>query len=282
MSKGLERLKEIGAQKIYEETHIPIEHVQAIIHESFDGFSRVQFLGFVSILEREYNEDLSDLRAHGLENFEPLSDTLNGDSVFISPKRKKRYTFLYILLALLAIGSVAYMKLYLPQEATEVPDDVNSVVVNIEEIAQLSQKSLTDENLTTDLSKSSSEANATTDMSAQSNATDARSGTEAPKENQESALEPTSLKLSSNSKLWIGYIDVATNRHYNKIFQGDFSLDANKSWLLVFGHKFVEIHIDESVVEVKKQESLRFLYEDGKVEPLTLQEFKRLNRGRTW
>jgi len=37
MSEALDRLKKLGAQKIYEDTHIPINQVQAILYENFDG-----------------------------------------------------------------------------------------------------------------------------------------------------------------------------------------------------------------------------------------------------
>jgi len=261
MSKGLERLKEIGAQKIYEETHIPIQHVQAIIHESFDGFSRVQFLGFVSILEREYNEDLSELRLRGLEEFEPFQDALEGESVFISTKKKKRFTFAYILLALALFGAVAYFKFYLPDEPLQTPQKHSLPVVNVE----------TNESNASDINQSSADFNSSVELNA----------TKEPEIIEEKIVEP-SLNFYSKSKLWLGYIDVSTNKHYNKVFSGEFELDAKKSWLLVFGHKFVDIVTHESRVEVNKENTLRFLYEDGEITPLNLEEFKRLNRGRAW
>lgn len=264
MSKGLERLKEIGAQKIYEETHIPIQHVQAIIHESFDGFSRVQFLGFVSILEREYNQDLSDLRLRGLEEFEPFKDTLGSDSVFISVKKKKGLSFVYILLALLIVGGAAYMKLNSSSDSEQTPQEQALPVVSVE-INESNESTIVQTQ--SDINLTQNETNSTLDINATL---------------KEEPAVPSVLKFYSKSKLWIGYIDVSTNKHYNKTFSGEFELDAKKSWLLVFGHKFADIVIDERRIEVNKEDSLRFLYEDGEITPLTMQEFKRLNRGRAW
>ena len=72
MSSGLEKLRSIGAQKIHEQTHIARQHAQALLHESFDDMSRIHFLGFISILEREYSVDLSDLKAKAVKSL-PLS-----------------------------------------------------------------------------------------------------------------------------------------------------------------------------------------------------------------
>jgi hypothetical protein len=46
MNSDLNKLKEIGAQKIYEQTHVSKEHVQSILHSSFEGLSKVQFFRF--------------------------------------------------------------------------------------------------------------------------------------------------------------------------------------------------------------------------------------------
>ena len=91
---GLQRLKEIGAQKIYEDTHIPVEHIQAILHESFDGLSKIHFIGFISILQREYNIDLSELKNAGVAYYDeknPLEETLK-DGIFIAPKKSRNFS----------------------------------------------------------------------------------------------------------------------------------------------------------------------------------------------
>ena len=41
MSSGIDKLQELGAQKIYEQTHVSKEHVQAILHNSFEGLNKV-------------------------------------------------------------------------------------------------------------------------------------------------------------------------------------------------------------------------------------------------
>lgn len=88
MSKDLKKLKSLGAQKIHEDTHIALRYVQSVIYESFEGLTKVQFLGFISILEREYQLDLSLLKIKGLEYFE---DDASHGKVFVVPEKKNKF-----------------------------------------------------------------------------------------------------------------------------------------------------------------------------------------------
>ena len=270
MNEGLERLQAIGAQKIYEKTHIPAQHVQALLHESFDSFSKVQFMGFISILQREYQVDLTELRHKGLESFQTQKQMPEDEGIFIAPKRKKNSTLVYITLVLLIFLGVAYFKMNSKNEASMLPEVDNALIMDAQKNIQLIDEN--ESNLSNvEINGSQEDANAT--QIAQE---------ELQEELQEEQKSEKSLKFSTKTKLWLGYIDLQTNKRYNKIFTGEFELDAKKSWLLVFGHSFVDIEVNGELVTLSAKGSLRFLYEDEKLQPLTLTEFKKLNRGRTW
>lgn len=57
-----EILEEHTLESISERTRIPIENLESLVHGEWDRLKKVQALGFISILEREYGADLSDLR----------------------------------------------------------------------------------------------------------------------------------------------------------------------------------------------------------------------------
>lgn len=108
MSDGFDKLKEVGAQAIHEKTHITREHVQAILHDSFEGMNKVQFLGFISILERDYAVNLNDLKIRGLDYFLNItSKNQQNSSVFIETKSKAKNTP-YIIMALLVLVITAF------------------------------------------------------------------------------------------------------------------------------------------------------------------------------
>ena len=90
MNKGLKKLKSIGSQKIHETTHISKAHVQAILDEKFDNLHSVQLAGFVSILEREYDIDLSELKNNAILYFnENIQEDLEEKNVNVRSEERR-------------------------------------------------------------------------------------------------------------------------------------------------------------------------------------------------
>ena len=265
-SDGVQKLQEVGAQKIYEDTHIPVDQIQAILHESFEGLEKVQFIGFVSILEREYGVDLSELKQKGIVfyNEKKSTDTITEDGIFIAPKKQKNFTLFYILLALVALivalyYTVEYADKNMKNSQFEENITAGSVNKELQKIAADVNISKKDEN------KTLQDVN-TTQKSAVK---------------VEKAVQK-SLKIIARSKVWMGYIDVETNKKYQKTFTGEFDLDPNKEWLLIFGHGYIDVIVDAEKKEFNLKTTLRLLYKNGTITQLSVDEFKRLNRGHSW
>ena len=265
MSEELDLLREIGAQKIYEDTHISLKHAQSVIHESFEGLTKVQFLGFISILEREYNQDLSVLKEKGLAYFEdePVKE-VSTSSVFVEPIRAKSPTPIYIFIALFVFILVAYFSIGGgSQEPAQAKID-NAAIVNAqkninpaayESNSSDSNNTLTDENNTIPL---------------------------VVVEEVEPVVVPPSLKIIARAKLWVGYIDRTEDIKKQTIIEESLELDPSKEWLLSLGHGHVDIAINGELQEFRLPTNVRFLYKNGELKKLTFRDFKILNEGRVW
>jgi len=270
MSEELDRLKDIGAQKIYEDTHIPVEHVQAILYESFEGLSKVQFIGFLSILEREYGEDLSRVRAHGLEYFDEKSmpdELITDDSIFILSRRKKNLTIIYILLAIALFVLAMYFTTKTATDTLNTHTQENELIQNINKEVIVAESNLT-------------EANATETNTTDENITQPAEVTK--KVIQEPKAVIKSFEIEARTKVWLGYVDVQTNKKYQKTFTGNFELDPTKEWLMIFGHGYVNITINKETQKFNDKNTLRLLYKDGTIKKVTTDEFKALNKGYAW
>ena len=57
-----EDLQNLGTEKIHEKTHISRDKLELILTKSYGEIRRVQFMGFLSILEREFGIDLNGIR----------------------------------------------------------------------------------------------------------------------------------------------------------------------------------------------------------------------------
>lgn len=263
MSEGLEKLQAIGAQAIYEKTHIPVGHVQAILHESYDGLNKIQFTGFISILEREYNLDLNSVKLKGIAYFDGEKEVHEDESIFVKVQPKRSYKVLYIIIAVV-VFLVFLFTFYADSKEVAEP------VVNENEIIQKVKEKVVDEVNNSDVQESNEsvvETNTTVVVEEV-----------VPQEE----VAPKSFVIKTHRKLWIGYIELDTNKKHQTVFKKEFSLDPNRDWLITLGHGYVDFEINGQEYTYKSEKGLKFVYKEGEFKPISLEEFKRFNRGYVW
>ena len=270
MSTTFDDLKKRGAQKISEETHIPIQYVKSILENKFDTFSKIQFMGFISILEREYKLSLEDLKKIGLEYFAEQNINQSENRLFVVPEKTKQNKLLYI-----SIIVVVFLLVVIYSFSTKPDVEADDKLIDDERIESVVEEMST----TADTNKTEvEELNATIKTSQEVNSSK-RSKIE--KLAVEEAVEKT-FTVEPKSKVWFGYIDINTNKKYAKVTSKPIELDPNKDWLLLFGHGYVDMYINDKIQKFDSRNYLRFLYKNGTLKHISLKEFKRFNRGRKW
>ena len=285
MLEELNKLRDIGAQKIYEDTHISLKYVQSIIHESFEGLTKVQFLGFVSILEREYSVDLSLLRKKGLEYFdeEALNTTIE-TPVLGRMEPKKNFTFYYVVIVLLIFAAAVYYSFGLTQEKS--PDKkidnsaINSAKKNIEQTLP-EEIVTTDENSSLRTEQNTTILEETNQTAVEVNTTKAEI-IKPVKISEKVVKKNESLIIRTKKRLWIGYINKTDNIKKQLIIKQYLTLDSSKEWLLSLGHGYVTLEYNAKKISYKQSKNMFFHYKNGELKQLSSKEFKKLNKGRLW
>jgi len=269
MSMGLEKLLSIGIDKIHEQTHITKKHIDAVLNERFEDLSKVQFLGFISIFQREYGVDLDDLRQKGLEFYNQTITTISEDSsIFISKEKKKSTNFIYVGIVAILFLVVVAVSLFDSSDSFEEIKEVDAVDNTTIKTAQVNMQTYKqsikaeDKNITLE-KKVILDENITQDK-------------------PEAIKEPDIFIIKPKRKVWIGYIDLSNHKRYQKTLKNELELDTKKDWLLVLGNSNVKFDVNGDVVKFKTKYNLRLLYRDAKLTKITLDEFKRLNRGKKW
>ncbi len=268
MNEGLERLRSIGAQRIHEETHIARKHVQAILHESFEGMQRVQLLGFISIMEREYGVELEGLRQKAQEYFDieeqehPQEEPSYKKELLVSTKPISKTT----ILTAVAAGVLAVVVLILlfgnSQDEQKGAQSLNATVAQ-----QAPTQPTADENS----SQSTPEAKEVSE----------------PEFQEQKVMQPKkavqkSFRIIPKSKVWVGYIDLSNGKKTQKIISDPLELNASKDYLLTFGHGYIDIDVNGKLKEFKEPQSVKFIYQSGELRQIDAQEFKRYNKGKLW
>ncbi len=276
MSEELTKLKSLGTQNIYEDTHIPIVYINAILSNNFGSFQKVQFLGFISILEKEYNLDLSDVRATGLTSFK--DDNLE-EGIFIVSKKDNKKINIYALIAIFIVILLILFKMDFFGDSEVVNPVVDDVLIN--KVQESIKPIIVPNPVLIDKLQETIRPIVAVDevnLTEESNASEEIVAIEIPV-----VLEIVkSFKIVPKFKVWLGYIDVKTNKKKQKIFRGEMELDPDKKWLLVFGHTNIDMYINGEIVKMNLQNNVRYLYEDSKIKAISTREFKKLNRGHKW
>jgi len=271
MNDGLNKLKEIGTQKIYEQTHISKVHIQAILHNSFENLTKVQIIGFISILEREYKVDLSETIEIANTYFNQLSkneENVNKE-IFVAVREVKgNNNALYIVIIIFILSLALYFSL---KDSIIVDEEIdNTLIKNVKE------KVMKEENITK-IVISPKELNVT---QIDIQASEIKKIEIIEDEKLKNKVTIKSLNILPKTKVWVGYINIDNNKHYQIVVKKSLELDANKNWLFLFGHNQVEFEINNQIVATER--SIRFSYIDSKIKAITLEEFKKLNKGSKW
>lgn len=272
--KSFEDLQELGASSIHERTHITRAKLEQLLHKSFSELNRVQFMGFVSILEREYGVDLSALR-HEFEEYADLhgDEDVSKPSVVLQASSNSRKWWVFgsviAIILLMVIGSMTQRELsvapkdeIMTLESAGIEADINASDMNTSEANTTIESNVTEEKvipLLEDQNKSVSD-----DSSAQ-------------------ALSIKNvLSIKPASKVWVGKMDLETGEKTQKVTKDPIVIDTAKNWLFIFGHGRLDIVTSEGKITIKERNRVWFSYENGLLKQLTSEQFNDKNKGSGW
>lgn len=275
MSEGLEKLKSIGAQKIYEKTHIARANVESILEKSFDKIPKVQFKGFISILEREYKVDLQDL----VREFEQYTAKEREIAVHLAPEIKKEYikfdqkTIISLLAATLIIGYLIISSLvHKGSEPVEVNNtEIETAKANLEH-NDTAPTVVIDTNESNDTNKSI-DINTTQAVKPVQTAL----MTQPLDDNKTAKLEIVPAKT-----LWLSYTQEGSFKPTQSTISKTFALDSSKNYLVELGHGFEKIDLGTTTKEYNEQSKKYFKYKNGEFTELSRAEFKELSKEKSW
>lgn len=269
MNEILQRLHEEGVDKVHEKTRIAHENIKKLLAEDYDAFSKVQFMGFVSIIEREYHVELQSLRDAFYEATGSSVDITPLPAAFVTPReRSKPQRNLMIVLALMIAGVIAY---YFIAPSSQSPEPV---AIEDETIMQVKTRL---DVITEEKAQKASEANASEAL----NTTLADMNVTEPAL-EDKALEEAKVLIMPKRRVWMGLISQPDGKRIQKIIETPYELNTSKEWLIVFGHGHIDIESNNELLEFEDRNKLWFLFEGGALKQIDRETFKMRNQGRNW
>jgi len=267
-----EDLQTLGTEKIHERTHISRDKLELLLTKSYAEIGRVKFMGFMSILEREYGIDLSDIKEEYTEFRRNHEEKLpSAPSVILQATSNSRPKLLIagvvLILALMVGGYIVQNKM-----SSEPHEDVMKLTTSAVQVPdEAIELNATDTNAT-----DTNETNITTVATAA-----VKIGKNDSNETQ-SFVTGKSLIIRPVYKVWYGMIDMASGARIQKVTSDPIIVDTTKNWLIVLGHGRIEIDTSEGKTELKEKDTVRFIYENGTLKKLSEEDFIGRNGGKSW
>ncbi|WP_281951515.1 hypothetical protein [Nitrosophilus kaiyonis] len=272
----LDKLKEKDIEEIYHKTYIARKYIKALLDKDFSKFDRLKALGFVKIIEREFNYDLSDLKKEIDEYFakksliKPKDEDQNLETINETDNNKKENKKYLILIILIIILIALFFIIFNGKKETKKEKVENKQKVKKEKF--FSNEKNESETKTQSIQESESEENVT--ISDEVNKT-------VSKEIKTEAILPT-IAIIPKQKVWIGIIYLDDYSRKNYITSFPIELNSSRDQLIVTGHGNIKIDIDGNITDYNSKGKLRFLYRAGELEKIDKETFIRFNRGKNW
>ena len=314
-----EILEEQSVKAISKKTNISEENIECIMAEDFSSLAKAKALGFISILERDYNADLKILKEKALSYYEEHADeeSINIALPRIEEKRGRSKWFSFLMLGLLAYASWYFFTQFdkkmlgtiLPfsedKVETTASKDVETPIEAVKEEKVQQSTSETEESLSITNALTSTQTDATgaqTDIIVASiDPAESVRGSEAIEVTQQEmnknthslpesrvdevvvSKEVETIVLMPESRLWFGIIDISTKKRDHFSISSKYEIDVKeKSWLVATSSAPFSFINQEETQEFNDAKEHYFKVSKAGVESLSKSEYVSRGGYRKW
>ena len=301
-------LEKIGLQEVCKKTHIEVKQLEFMINRQYDKLNKINTIGFVKILSREYKLDLTDW----LEGFydywaDHNEEDAGKDKIFVranSDRSSKKAAWLFLLLCLIAgIFTVASIfKEQIHFDINGLLGKIKSVDSNqssgtfqsppvVQEAASSLGVKVEERILESNSSNSSVQAvvvKIDENLSRKTETNDTNTMSTAPLPNVPESnvtlvnVAKTNAIIAPTKRIWIGFINLENMNRKESTNDQNITVDLTKRQLIKTGNGFFKLSYDGSIEDFTEQGSTRFLVENGEIKKISEEKFIELNKGKNW
>jgi len=307
-----EMLTKYSAKEIGKKTKISEENIELLLSEDFGSLAKAKALGFISIIEREYSIDMSEVKKSALEyytthNHEDDSIVLNNPLAEEQNKRSKWVIFL--LLGLLALATWYFFTQFDKKMLNSMISFSENETKNIfTDNTQNSEKKETIENnITTIKTSPTMQIDKMNDVDSKTekifidtelnntikkqsfNIVDTaprKVTVQTASEIQNTMvreIKPNKITLKPDNRLWFGMINIDTKKRKNSIISDDFTIDVqDTSWLIATSSAPFSFVNDNETKEYNDAQKHYFKVSDQGIESLSRDEYIAQGGYRKW
>ena len=243
-----EILEENSTQAISKKTMISEENIELLLAEDFSSLTKAKAMGFISILERDFNADLSALKKAALTYYDSrkgLDESINIALPRVEERKERSKLFPLLMLGLLAYASWYFFTQFDKKTlGTLLPFGDNKLETSVtqvrtEDVGALSiDKALAEtpadaSGAQTEIVVASLEPKKVVARTTTSNTQEHFVSTSTKHRKVHALIRNRKIVLLPERKLWFGLIDIDTGKREHFSITKQYKIDVTKkSWLL--------------------------------------------------
>lgn len=300
MDKDIKMLEKIGLQEVCRKTHIEVKQLEYMINNQFDKLNKINTLGFVKILSREYKLDLTDW----LEGFydywadHKAEEESKKNKIFIranSDRSYKKLAWFFLLMmfiaGLFAVVSIFKIDIDLEsllektkfetqiagyQSAPVVQEAAKSLGVKVEErVIETNGTNTTVEAVIVNIDDNATQRIESNESNISFNKVEEKNTTI-------STISKNKAMILPKRKIWVGSISLDNFSRQITSDDKNLTIDLTKKQLIKTGNGYFILSYDGTDEDFTEQGSTRFLVENGTIKKISEESFIALNKGKNW
>ena len=232
-------------EEISKKTKISPISLRFIRNKEFDKIPRVKFFGFLNIIEKEFNVDLSDLKEE-YNNFNPQKDSKPTQEIKIETSKNKNFLLIILAIILLIIGGFLLykenqQKSTQPKSQTElnISNDINST------------------NTTKQIQNNPISNNTNSNNTNEKNLT-----LQTPKKESNTTIKKYQVIIIPQKEVWFRAINIDTNKTIEYLTSKEKILPKG-NYYIKFGHGEITINYNNQTITPDTKKIVRILFKNG-------------------
>lgn len=306
----LEKFKQMDVEEIFKKTYITPKIIQCLKEENFGHLcSRNRALGFISIIERQFGLDLSELREKAEQCLEDGSDYHSSLGIHKKDSRKPIYIIGKIIFLILLAGGGYYLYTQMQnkealeesqqeffsssQSLASVSSSHVSSISKVDNVA-VSKKVVKDDAKKEDAKKEIANKTIQTAETAKNQKVQnvqiasnmlVQEHTELSSSSQinssQNAIVPK-ITIIPKQKVWIGIIYLDNYQRKQFLTSSPIELNTSRDQLIITGHGQLQIDVNGKIEDFNSVKKMRFLYRAGVLEVIDRKATRLYNKGKDW
>jgi len=253
--------EKFSIEEINKKTKISPIALRYIKNKEFTKIQRVKFIGFVRIIEKEFNIDLSELIEEYNQATQHTDTTTQNEPAVELKEPKKHNTLILLILAIVLFAIGAYL-LYKQYESIK-GNPAKTISNNYLPLEKNSTNESTDNVMTTENSFQK-ETNKTSDKNSTLNETSNKQNTSQHITSKDKKALPKTIEIYPNEKVWFKAINLDNNKTVQYLTSNPKTLNGG-NWYIKFGHGNITISYGNQTITPKTKKIVRILFKNGKI-----------------